>query len=190
MGRLIMLLSGWVSAVVFIVLYLGGSKKYKVEAEAVDQEKFLLPDIFVVGMSVIRTFNINTARKSAKKRQMLSELFGRDYMSFYSMIMTAASISYVLLLLPIAFFLGALANSPILVILFAAIAALLIWFTSSKLDTALTEQHEEILLDYPNVLSNLALLVNAGMMLRDAWRTVGESGTRKLYREMQNVTKK
>lgn len=189
MGKLILLLLGWVTAVIFIVLYISGSKKYKAEVEAVDNDKFLLPDIFVVGMSVVRTLKIETSNKGAKSRQMLSELFGRDYVNFYCMVITAARISYVLMMLPLGFFIGAMADSFAITAMFLLIAALLVWFTTARLNTALEEQHAEILLDYPNVLSNLALLVNAGMMLRDAWKIVGESGTRKLYREMQTVTK-
>lgn len=173
----------------FIVLYASGSKKYRVEADAIDKNRFLLPDIYVVGMSVVRMLKLNTSNKSAKKRQMLSELFGRDYVNFYSMVLTAAGISYIMLMLPLGFFIGALAGSFGVTLLFVLIGVLLVWYTSSKLKTELEGQHAEILLDYPNVLSNLALLVNAGMLLRDAWKIVGESGLRKLYREMQAVTK-
>lgn len=189
MVRFILLLLGWITGVMFIVLYMSGSKKYRVEADAVDKDKFLLPDIYVVGMSVVRMLKLNTSNKSAKKRQMLSELFGRDYVNFYCMVLSAAGISYIMLMLPLGFFIGAMADSFGITILFALIGALLVWFTSSRLSSELEEQHAEILLDYPNVLSNLALLVNAGMMLRDAWKIVGESGNRKLHREMQKVTK-
>ena len=188
MGKMIMLICGWVFAVFFIILYITGSKKFKREAEAIDKDKFLLSDVFVVGMAAVQMFKLRTSNKPPKTRQLLSELFGRNFIDFYCMVLTAAKISYVLLLLPPAFFIGAMANSPAIVVVFLLLAALLIWYTTSHLNSALEEQHAEILLDYPNVLSNLALLVNAGMMLRDAWKTVGSNGTRKLYREMQNVT--
>lgn len=189
MEKMIMLLSGWIFCIVFIVLYISGYRKFKLEAEAVDKDKFLLSDIFVVGMAVVRMFNIKTSKKPQKKRQLLAELFGREYVEFYCMVLTAAKISYILMILPLAFFLGAMAGSVGLVFVFLLIGVLLVWYTSAHLESALEEQHAEILLDYPNVLSNLALLVNAGMMLRDAWRVVSENGTRKLYREMQSVTK-
>lgn len=189
MGRIIMLLLGWVSGVFFMVLYIGGRKKYKVEAEAVDDTKFLLPDIFVTGMSAVRMLHIDTSKKPIKLRRQLAELFGRDYVEFYCMISTAAKISYILMVLPIAFFIGAMADAAGIVIIFLLVGVLMGWFSSVKLDNAIEEQHTEILLDYPNVLSKLALLVNAGMVLRDAWKIVGESGDRKLYREMQRVTK-
>lgn len=189
MEQTIMLLCGWIFAVMFIVMYIIGSKNFKREADAVDKDKFLLSDVFVVGMMAVQMFKIKTVKKPPKTRQLLAELFGRNYVEFYCMILTAAKISYIFMIMPLAFFIGAMANSAGIVFVFLLLGALLIWYTSSHLSTALEEQHAEILLDYPNVLSNLALLVNAGMMLRDAWKTVGENGTRKLYREMQNVTR-
>lgn len=188
MGKVIMLLCGWLFAAIYILLYIIGSKKYKREAEAVDKDKFMMSDIYVIGMTAVQMLKIKTLNKPPKTRQLLAELFGRNYVEFYCMILTAAKISYILMVLPLAFFFGAMANSAGIVFLFLLLSVIFIWYTTSHLNTALEEQHAEILLDYPNVLSNLALLVNAGMMLRDAWRTVGENGTRKLYREMQNVT--
>lgn len=191
MSKNIMLVCGCVFAILYIVLYVAGSMTRKAEMAIVekDKDKFLLPDIFVVGMTVLLMFRVTNYKKSSKTRQMLTELFGKEYVEFYSMILTASKISYILLILPIAFLIGAMADSVGMIFLFVLVGALLIWYSSSHLNTLLEEQHAEILMDYPNVLSNLALLVNAGMMLRDAWKTVSENGTRKLYREMQNVTK-
>ena len=39
--------------------------------------------------------------------------------------------------------------------------------------------------DFADALSALALLTNAGMVLREAWETVAFSGQRTLYQEMQ-----
>lgn len=39
----------------------------------------------------------------------------------------------------------------------------------------------------PQVLSKLTLLVNSGMVLRDAWKKVSITGERTLYLEMQNT---
>ena len=42
-------------------------------------------------------------------------------------------------------------------------------------------------MDLPQVLSKLTLLVNSGMVLRDAWKKVSITGERTLYLEMQNT---
>ena len=43
-------------------------------------------------------------------------------------------------------------------------------------------------MDLPQVLSKLTLLVNSGMVLRDAWKHAAFTGNRVLYQEMQNTT--
>ena len=190
MAQLIMIALGAVTSLIFIVLYFSNFAKYKDYINGIDDKVFMMPDIFVVGMAVAQMFKINTEKKDAKKRQKLAELFGEQYVSFYSMVLTASTISYLLMFFPIAFFLGAMSNQPIVVVLVIAVSFLFPVYVGMNVDTKITEQRNEILLDYPGILSKMALLINAGMMLREAWELVGESGDTKLYREMQAVTKK
>lgn len=190
MAQLIMIALGAVTSLIFIVLYFSNYAKYKDYINGIDDKVFMMPDIFVVGMAVVQMFKINTEKKDAKKRQKLAELFGEQYVSFYSMVLTASTISYLLMFFPIAFFLGAMSNQPIVAVLVIAVSFLFPVYVGMNIDTKITEQRNEILLDYPGILSKMALLINAGMMLREAWELVGESGDTKLYREMQAVTKK
>ena len=44
---------------------------------------------------------------------------------------------------------------------------------------------DELLADMPQMLSKLTLLVNSGMIVREAWSKVAYGGERQLYREMQ-----
>ena len=190
MAQLIMFALGAVTSLVFIVLYFSNSPKYRDYINGIDDKVFMMPDFFVVGMAVVQMFKINTEKKDAKKRQKLAELFGEQYVSFYSMVLTASTISYLLMFFPIAFFLGAMSNQPIVAVLVIVVSFLFPVYVGMNIDTKISEQRNEILLDYPSILSKMALLINAGMMLREAWELVGESGDTKLYREMQAVTKK
>lgn len=190
MAQLIMIALGAVASLIFIVLYFSNSAKYKDYINGIDDKVFMMPDIFVVGMAVVQMFKINTEKKDAKKRQKFAELFGEQYVSFYSMVLTASTISYLMMFFPIAFFLGAMSNQPIVAVLVIVVSLLFPVYVGMNIDTKITEQRNEILLDYPGILSKMALLINAGMMLREAWELVGESGHTKLYREMQAVTKK
>ena len=58
MSKNIMLVCGCVFAILYIVLYVAGSMTRKAEMAIVekDKDKFLLPDIFVVGMTVLLMF--------------------------------------------------------------------------------------------------------------------------------------
>ena len=63
----------------------------------------------------------------------------------------------------------------------------LILYLDLTLRDKLTARRQEIILDLPQVLSKLTLLVNSGMVLRDAWKKVSITGERALYQEMQNT---
>lgn len=179
---------GVVFTLLFTVLYLGGYQKYKPMLDAVDRDFYPLADCFIVGIATVEKFQLHQKIRSNKKIQKLAEAFSREFLEFNYMINLSSKISYVLLVLPFAFFFSALAGEPILLLIGAVLAVLLPVYVDMKLDTIINEKREEIQLDFPNVLSKLALLVNAGMILRDAWKVVGESGTRKIYVEMQKAT--
>lgn len=185
-----MLLIGIGATLIYVVLYLAGSKKYSAAVSNIRQDCFPIADIFVVGIEVTDIFKLPAIKSNTKTRQKYAELFEKQYTEFYLMITRAAIISYVLLFLPLAFLFGAMTNEVAMVVLVLLVPAVLALYVKMNIGGKIKEQRDEILLDYPNVLSKLALLINAGMMLREAWATVSESGNRKLYREMQNVTKK
>ncbi|MGN0639329.1 MAG: type II secretion system F family protein [Oscillospiraceae bacterium] len=190
MEQYIMLLIGVGATLIYVVLYLAGSKKYSAAVSNIRQDCFPIADIFVVGIEVTDIFKLPAIKSNTKTRQKYAELFEKQYTEFYLMITRAAIISYVLLFLPLAFLFGAMTNEVAMVVLVLLVPAVLALYVKMNIGGKIKEQRDEILLDYPNVLSKLALLINAGMMLREAWATVAESGNRKLYREMQNVTKK
>lgn len=190
MGRYIMLFIGMGFSAIYMVLYLAGRKKYSAAVANVNDDVFIMSDTFSVGLEIIDLFKINVRSTNIKTRQKYAELFDKQYIDFYIMITAASTISYTLLFLPMAFLFGAVSNEPVFTVLILLVPVILAVFTKLKIDAKIKEQHEQILLDYPNVLSKMALLINAGMILREAWVSVSESGSGKLYLEMQNATKK
>lgn len=190
MGQYVMLLIGIVATLIYVALYLAGNNKYAAAVSNIRGDCFPIAEIYVVGIEVTDIFRLPSRNPAAKVRQKYSELFEKQYTEFYLMIARAAVISYALLFLPIAFLFGAMTNEAALVVLILIIPAILGLYIKVNIDGKIKSQRDEILLDYPNVLSKMALLINAGMMLREAWAAVSESGNTKLYREMQNVTKK
>lgn len=189
MGQYIMLALGVAATLLYIALYFFGSRKFSAMIANMNDEAFPMPDIFVVGMEVIDKLKLKTGKADAKTRQKYAELFEKQYTDFYLMITKASSISYVLLFLPVALLLGSMTNDVAIAVLVMLVPVIIIVFVRINIDSKLKEQHDEILMDYPNVLSKMALLINAGMPLREAWKSISESGSGKLYREMRNVSK-
>ena len=61
----------------------------------------------------------------------------------------------------------------------------IIYASTNILNDKLEEKREELLADMPQMLSKLTLLVNSGMVVREAWKKVADGGERELYKEMQ-----
>lgn len=185
--NVVLLLLGVVIGAVYCILYFANADKYTQIIDAVDDDVIAIKDVIVVGLAIIQKFNIQTGKADIKKRQKLAELFTSQYVDFYCLVIYAANISYALVFIPLGCLLGALTNSILLGILVCLMAAFMPYFTSSRINSQLKTRREELLLDYPTVLSKMALMINAGMMLRDAWKIVADSGTRKLYQEMKRT---
>lgn len=186
--NIIMFVLGAALSVLFCILYFTNSKKYEVMVNAVDESVFIMKDILPVGLALCTILRINTKKMSLKKRRKLSELYTEQYVEFYNLVSISANISYLTLFFALSFLVGAMANSFAIAVLFIVISLLMPIYVNMTMDTRIKERREELLLDYPTVLSNMALFINAGLPLREAWDTVAKSGTRKLYVEMQRTS--
>ena len=188
MGQMLMLFIGVITAAIYILIYLIGNKKYQSLAAAVREDVFPIKEIFPFGLFVLLdVFKTKPRLKKEKTKNKYKELFGEQYIDFYALISHAAVISYIAMLIPFAFFFGGMANSAALVFIVLIVAIIIAIMPFVTMDDKIKNQRNEILLAYPNVLSKMALLINAGMMLREAWAMVANSDDTKIYREMRNV---
>ena len=86
---------------------------------------------------------------------------------------------------PLGFLIGAIANDPLIAGLVIIGTVAIIISLDMDVNNAVEKKRDEILSDYPEVLSKLTLLVNAGMVIRDAWTKVAYTSDRMIYKEMQ-----
>lgn len=186
--NLVLLFIGVVLTLLYCVIYLKNAEKYEAWVAGVDDEVYSLKDVLVVGFAVVEMLKLNTRNVNEKKRRKLTELYTAQYTEFYCIVDRAAVISYMMTFLPFAFLIGALMNSIAGTLLVGLLAVFMPIYTNMRIDDQIKTRREELLLDYPTVLSKMALMVNAGMMLREAWALVAESGSRKLYVEMRRAS--
>jgi tight adherence protein C len=99
----------------------------------------------------------------------------------------AQKITISLTLLTLAVPLYGLANdiaATLVVVLFAGVAY---YYFGTATRSKILKRSEEMLRDFSNVVSKLALLTNAGMIMREAWAEVAYTGDSALYQEMQRA---
>lgn len=186
--RLIMLLIATILTGVWIALAVKYTSAYKTITESIDSEKYPYPELFCIGFALMRFFRIDTKSRRARKRiKEIAEIQGKRYAEYYYYITNGEKWTYGFTVVVLFAILGAMGNSPAALLFGVMLAAMLMWYLDEKLNDQLNERRDELLSDMPQMLSKLTLLVNSGMIVRDAWVKVAYGGERALYKEMRNT---
>ena len=122
------------------------------------------------------------------KSKEIAEIKGKKYAEYYYYILQGAKITYAYTVFLVFMLLSVLAGSVEAALLGVIFSVLVVMYIDLSLQDKLTARRQEILMDLPQVLSKLTLLVNSGMVLRDAWKRTAITGERALYKEMQNTS--
>ena len=171
---------------VWAVLYFKYRNKYDNIISAIDKKKFMMSDLFFIGLGAIALFNINLKTANGRKKEKeIAEAYGERYAEFYHNVIFGGQITYALTIAPLGLFIGAMTNDIIMGALALAAAAALVVYLDMDIKNTVNRKRDEIMSDFPTVLSKLTLLVNAGLVAREAWAKVAYTTDRALYQEMQ-----
>lgn len=178
------------SGISFIVLLLT-SGKFEEYIKPLDSKDFMLPEIYGVGFKVLEILKFDFKSHQANQlRENTAILYGERYADYYMRVMYAQKISIVYLCFSVACGLCGLAEGTDKLLLFGLscvmCGALYYYFTN--LPSSKVKQRSVRFMDeFPNAVSTIALLVNSGMILREAWREVSMSEDTELYMEMRKT---
>lgn len=186
LSQLIMLLIASIFTLAWLYVYIKYNKKFEKLIEPIAKNEFFMSEIFFIGFGIMELLNYSLKSARAKKNiKKIAELRGELYAQYHYYIIIGAKFTYIITILPIAFFIGALTNDFIILMLLLVAIAVLIYYLDFEIDSALSKRRDNILSDFPKVLSKLALLLNTGQSLRLAWSNVANSNIGKLYEEMK-----
>ena len=187
-SRIVILILATILVVLWSVLALKYETTYAPYIEAINPEEYRYPELFCIGFAIMAFLKIDTKSQKARKRiKEISEVQGQRYAEYYYYITNGAKWSYGFTALVFFVLLAALANSGLALLFGVALAGLLMVYIEELVNDKLTERRDEILADMPQMLSKLTLLVNSGMVLREAWEKVAYGGKRIIYKEMQTA---
>lgn len=181
----ILIAAGAFSLVVWIVLYLAGLK-HNALFEVLDEKEFPFKEIYGMGYAVLEMFHYKYKSKTDRKlRQELEVLYGEKYCEYYLRVVHSQQITITSLVFVVSFSLYGLTAEILafavgLMFTFAAY-----WYFGTACSKKILARSEELLHDFSEVVSKLALLTNAGMILREAWQEVAYAGKGVIYQEMQ-----
>ena len=186
--QLILLALATPFTLIWIYLAITGGKKYQKYTDSSFAKEFQMSELLCVGFSVMRILHISTKTRAAQaKIREIAEIKGKKYAEYYYYMRLGAKTTYTYTIVIVVMLLSAMSNNKGLLFMGLIVGGLLILYLDLALFDKLTARRQEILLDLPQVLSKLTLLVNSGMVLRDAWKRVSITGERVLYQEMQNT---
>lgn len=186
----IMLLLASITTVLFLV-NLARGKQYGYMVESLDGGEYFLKELYVVGFSLNdgKIFKLRgKMERNLKKQAKL--LWGDRYYEYYANLAWAQFLSLTLLVVSVAFSLSGFLKTeqlPILLILVLLFVAAFWNLSLSRMKEKVQQRREACEAEFPNMVSKLALLINSGMVLREAWRVTayGKEGT--LYTLMKQA---
>ena len=170
---------------IWLVLFFTGLK-YASLFDALTEKEFPLKEIYFVGYAALELVHYSYKSKHDRKlRKELSVLFGEKYAEYYLRVIHAQEITMSLTLAILGFALYGVADDIAVLVVLLIFAGRAYYYFGTLTEKRILKRSEEMLRDFSNVVSKLALLTNAGMILREAWTEIAFSGETTIYREMQ-----
>lgn len=170
----------------WILLAMRYEQKFHEITSSINPDDYYLSELFYIGFQIMEMVRFNIKSDASRKKiKLMSEVYGKKYAEYYYYVSVGGKITYVITVIPIIFLLALLANNPMALFFGIVIAVIFVWYMNESFKDKLTARREEILAEFPQVLSKMTLLVNSGMLLRDAWNLIANQSDTVLFKEMQ-----
>ncbi|MGN0542633.1 MAG: type II secretion system F family protein [Acutalibacteraceae bacterium] len=163
-------------------------RKYSELFEDLDETEFRFKELYSIGYAVLETFHYKYHSNSDRKlRRQAEVLYGAKYADYFLRVVHSQQISMGMTLLVFAFVAYGLTSEKMILLVLIGIAGLIYYNCGTLMKKKIDDRSEEILGDFAEVISKLALLTNAGMILKEAWEVTAYGGETELYLEMQKA---
>ena len=183
--QIALMVVGTVLLGLWVFLFFRGKKHAQMFA-SLDDNKYPLHEVYHVGYELLRLVRYSFRGNNDKElRRMLEILHAREHAEYYLHVLRAQQATMLLTLSIVSFGLYGLVNEPIILALLFVVALTVTYYFQDVIKAEIRRRQEDIMSDFCDVVSMLALLTNAGMILREAWRRTSLAGDRVLYKEMR-----
>lgn len=189
MATLVLLLIDTLLCVQMVLWYIKG-KRYAPMLETLSEKEYPAKQLYRIGLAAqekgLFRFSGNRAHTMISDAALV---YGPKYAEFYARISWAQGItlSTVILVLILAIACNTSGNILFFAAVGAAMAAALFINSANDLKERLKKRQDACMVEFPDMISKVALLVNSGMMLREAWNKVAYSKEGELYQLMRDT---
>lgn len=176
-----------ISFLIFLLI----SSEFDEYIKPLDKKEFMMPEIYAVGFKIAKILKLEyKSREALQTREDAVILYGERYADYYVRVLYAQKISIIYFIFALVCGLSALSEGTDKILILGVgvvlCAALYYYFTTLPA-SKVKKRSARFLNEFPNAVSTIALLVNSGMILREAWREVSFSDNSELYMEMRKV---
>lgn len=156
--------------------------------DVLDEKEYPFKEIYFVGYAMLNVFHYKYKSKHDRKlRKEVGVLYGEKYADYYIRVIHSQGLTLAFTILMLAVPLYGLADSFVVMIVIVVFAFTAFYYYETLTVNKITKRSEEMLSDFADVVSKLALLTNAGMIMREAWEEVAYTDDSVLYQEMQRA---
>ena len=187
--QIVLLALSTVLAVVWAILCEKGYKRYQgYLAPLADNNSHPFYQVYGVGFYLLELIRYKYDTPMDRKRITQTKIiFGEKYGEYFYRVNMAQKISLAYLVLVAFLCLGAVTGEAAM-LLAAVIGAVVAYlFVDSEITDVMNKRNDEIDRTFAEMISKLTLLINAGMIMREAWSEVAYGSEGLLYDEMRTV---
>lgn len=187
--QLIFMIAGTVSAVLFMIMMVRG-KKYEQMIVNLDSNVFPVSELYGVGFAWSQSGPIKLkGDRGTKLKTEAASYFEHQFGEYYASVVWAETITLVHLFLTMTLLCAVVFNSMqgmvfiIGLLMTMAVGNYSYTYMSNKLKERTKNCEQEL----PEVVSSMAILINSGMILKEAWNVVSESRDGDFYQLMRKA---
>ncbi len=181
---------GSVLAIMFLVQMVRG-KKYDSMVENLDSNVFPLNSLYIVGLmwNQKKPFMLKGKNKAELESQA-SMLYSPQFAEYFAHMAWVQMLTLVHLFATVTFLLAGIMyeNAALMLLAGSFMCVLIATYSLENMKNTLSARTKECDAQLPEVVSTMAVLVNSGMVLREAWNMVAENGKGALYLLMKNTS--
>lgn len=186
------ILTALITAVVYLAIHLTNSRKYREFIEPLDQSQHFYKSFLGGSLWIVDKLGlVGSGRYFSWLHQKIIMLYGSRYAVFYLKVHWASKVLYFFMGIFLAGTIGFLggAEGYEWIAVLPGMGILLFFLADKTLDDQYKKKKLQIERDFPDFISNLILLVNAGLTARQAIERIVSERDKKfpLYRELQTA---
>lgn len=183
---LAVLLVGCAVLLVWMLLFFRGRKDDWM-FEKLDDKDYPVKELYFIGYQLVQVLHLQfKSKKDRYLRKELAVLYGEKYADYYLRVTYAQQLTMALTVLALAAPIYFFAEGDLLIFaLVVAGAGGAYYYYGNAVKTKVQERSEQMISEFSDVVSKLALLVNSGMILREAWERTAFSKEGIIYEEMR-----